>query len=236
MGVWELRPIAECIEVTGKKPVKVRWVDVNKGDDGSPNGRCRIVAKDSNVDKRLDLFAATPPLEYLRYLVSRCVSSQLGSRKTKLMIHDVKKAYFYVSATRDVYVELPPGRAQPGMCAKLHKFPKGNRDAALNWAQAYSEVLIKMGFRKGLSSPCSFFHQAWGIRTVVHGDDFLSERSGENLKAMDDELRKSFALKTEVLGGDPGDVQSLNVLNRQMLWKDGEIDWEADPRHVEILA
>ena len=23
MGVWELRPIAECIEVTGKKPVKV---------------------------------------------------------------------------------------------------------------------------------------------------------------------------------------------------------------------
>ena len=33
MGVWELRPIAECIEVTGKKPFKVRWVDVNKGDD-----------------------------------------------------------------------------------------------------------------------------------------------------------------------------------------------------------
>ena len=24
MGVWELRPIAECIEVTGKRPVKVR--------------------------------------------------------------------------------------------------------------------------------------------------------------------------------------------------------------------
>ena len=35
MGVWELRPIAECIEVTGKKPVKVRWVDANKGDDDS---------------------------------------------------------------------------------------------------------------------------------------------------------------------------------------------------------
>ena len=37
MGVWELRPIAELLEVTGKKPVKVRWVDVNKGDDESPN-------------------------------------------------------------------------------------------------------------------------------------------------------------------------------------------------------
>ena len=30
MGVWELRPIAECLEVIGKKPVKVRWVDVNE--------------------------------------------------------------------------------------------------------------------------------------------------------------------------------------------------------------
>ena len=37
MGVWEVRPISECIAVTGKKPVKVRWVDVNKGDDQSPN-------------------------------------------------------------------------------------------------------------------------------------------------------------------------------------------------------
>ena len=89
------------------------------------------------------------------------------------------------------------------MCAKLHKSLYGTRDAALNWAQAYSEVLLGMGFVKGASSPCSLFHQAWDIRTVVHGDDFLSEGSGESLKMMDTELRKSFALKTEILGGDP---------------------------------
>ncbi len=61
--------------MTGKKPVKVRWIDVNEGDDDTPNVRCRIMAKDVNVDKRPDLFAAAPPLEYLRYLVSRCASS-----------------------------------------------------------------------------------------------------------------------------------------------------------------
>ena len=72
------------------------------------------------------------------------------------------------------------------------------------------------------------------IRTLVHGDDFPSEGPGD--KAMDDELWKSFALKTEVLGGYPSDVQSLKVLHRQISWKDGEIHWEADPRHVEILA
>ena len=81
MGVWELRTISECLEVTGKKPVKVRWVDINKGDDESPNVRYRIVAKDFNVDKRPDLFAATRSLEYPRYVVSRCSSSQLGRRR-----------------------------------------------------------------------------------------------------------------------------------------------------------
>ena len=122
------------------------------------------------------------------------------------------------------------------MCAKLHKSLYGTSDAALNWAQVYSEVLEKMGFRKGQSSPCSFFHEEWQIRTVVHGDDFLSEGPDASLRKMDAEMKKTFSLKTEVLGGDPGDVQSIRVLNRQISLKDDGINWEADPRHVEILA
>ena len=92
------------------------------------------------------------------------------------------------------------------------------------------------GVKKGQSSPCSFYHEAWKIRTVVHGDDFLSEGPGKNLQEMDKEMGKSSALKIEILGGDPGDVKSLKVLNRQISWKDGEIHWEADPRLVEILT
>ena len=115
------------------------------------------------------------------------------------------------------------------MCAKLHKSLYGTRDAALNWAQAYSEVLEKMGFKKGQSSPRSFFHEESQIRTVVHGDDFLSEGPDASLRKIDAEMKKTFALKTEVLGGDPGDVQSIKVLNRQISWKDDGIHWEAIP-------
>ena len=236
MGVWELRQLEECIAVTGKKSTKVRWVDVNKGDSEAPNVRSRIVAKDFKMDARPDFFAATPPLEYLMYLVSRCASSQLGRNKTKLMVQDVKKAYFCAPATRDVYVELLPERAQLGMCAKLNKSFYGTRDAALNWAQACTEALEKIGFVKGRSPPCSFDHAGWKIRAVVHGDDFLSEGPANNLKKMDAAMRKSFSLNTEILGGDPVDVQAIKVLNRQITWADGAIYWEADPRHVEIIT
>ena len=152
------------------------------------------------------------------------------------MVQDVKKAYFYADATRDVYVDLPPERAQPGMCAILYKTLYGTRDAALNWAKAYSDVMEKLGFVKGRSSPCSFYHAEWRVRTVVHGNDFVSEGPDASLREMDKAMKKVFSLKAEIMSGDPGAVKKLKILIRQLSWNKGEILWEADPRHIEILA
>ena len=43
--VWQLKPIDECRRHTGKPPVIVKWVDVNKGDDVNLNVRSRLVAR-----------------------------------------------------------------------------------------------------------------------------------------------------------------------------------------------
>ena len=44
--VSEKRPIQECLRITGKKQMAIRWVDTNKGDEEKPEYRSRIVAKD----------------------------------------------------------------------------------------------------------------------------------------------------------------------------------------------
>ena len=36
MGVYRKVPVSKCIEVTGRRPIGVRWIDVNKGDVDSP--------------------------------------------------------------------------------------------------------------------------------------------------------------------------------------------------------
>ena len=36
----------EAFRLTGRAPIAVKWVDVNKGDDEEPNYRSRLVAKD----------------------------------------------------------------------------------------------------------------------------------------------------------------------------------------------
>ena len=33
VGVWEVVLVAECMKKTHKKPIRERWVDVNKSDD-----------------------------------------------------------------------------------------------------------------------------------------------------------------------------------------------------------
>ena len=66
---------------TGKEPLGIRWVDINKGDNVHPEFRSNFVAKEIKVDKREDLFAATPPLEAKISLLSMAVTEGLGFRK-----------------------------------------------------------------------------------------------------------------------------------------------------------
>ena len=60
MGVYEKVDVDQCWNETGKGPVGVRWVDINKGDDKNPLYRSRLVAKEYNDCVRPDLYAATP--------------------------------------------------------------------------------------------------------------------------------------------------------------------------------
>ena len=70
MHMYDNVPITECKRATGKMPITVRWIDINKGDRDSPSYRSRIVARELNTHTRDDLFAATPPLEALRVISS----------------------------------------------------------------------------------------------------------------------------------------------------------------------
>ena len=134
--VYEKRPITECVEVTGRQPIGCRWIDINKGDEVNPEYRSRLVAQEVNLDNKDSIFAATPPLEAKKALFSLAVTEGIGwgqGWQYKLDFIDVKRAYFYAPAKRDVYVKLPPEDFEEGMCGKLVKSMYGTRDAALNW-------------------------------------------------------------------------------------------------------
>ena len=112
MGVY--RKMSKSKMPPGARTISTKWVDTNKGTDEEPNYRSRLVGREIEMDDRPDLFAATPPLESLRYILSLCASTQ-GTRKPhRVLSVDVKRAYFYAPARRSIFIELPAEDRLPG--------------------------------------------------------------------------------------------------------------------------
>ena len=236
--VWDVVPISECKRRTGKAPLKGRWVDVNKGDMRRPIVRCRWVAKEFNTYKSAEFFAATPPLEALRMMISHAASGRThGQGGRKLLVIDARKAHLHAMAEREVYVDLPPEQSVPGMCSRLNRCLYGTRDAPARWEAFLAKQLALMGFKRGKASPCCFRHKSRDLRCIVHGDDFVFVGLDSELQWATQQMKTSFLVKIiGLLGGDAADLKEIRVLNRVLRWTPEGILLEADPRHQEILV
>ena len=53
-----------CWAVTGQGAIRIRWTDINKGDETNPDYRSRLVAQQIKYNSReKNIIAAMPPLE-----------------------------------------------------------------------------------------------------------------------------------------------------------------------------
>ena len=86
------------LEKERKRPIGVRWVDVDKGFGVYRN---RFVAKDfkpkSKVNDQEGLFAATPLLELVKMLILKAARGNKNRHADvrKVMFFDVSKAHLY---------------------------------------------------------------------------------------------------------------------------------------------
>ena len=142
----------------------MRWVDVDKGKGVAEKEkhRSRLVAQQFNDGKGGEgqdtLFAATPPIESLKAIVSEAASkgrrSQDGTIGIK--INDVSRAYFYARSLEPTYVELCEEDCEPGeedMCGRLNQAMYGTRAAAKEWQSEFTTTLKSIKSKGGLASP-----------------------------------------------------------------------------------
>jgi hypothetical protein len=135
-----------------------------------------------------------------------------------------------------VYVKLPEEDHEVGKCGRLIKAMYGTRDAAQNWECEYVEFMESVGFRRGQSTPCVFWHKERGIRAVIHGDDFTLLGNDAALNWFGESIQEKFEVNFR---GRPGpgvnDGKSFRILNRIITWKEDGIHYEVDQRHAEII-
>ena len=234
MKVYEYATVDECRKVTGKAPIGTRWIDTNKGDQAKPNYRSRLVAKEYKVNSQPELYAATPPTECMRLIISKA-----AEKKTNKIIYiDISRAYFYAKSVRPTYVKLPaedPKSSDESCCARLLMSMYGTRDAALNWHEEYAETLRQAGYVRGTANPCLFYNKQDDISVMVHGDDFLATGDGKAVEKLKRVLSNAYKVKIETLGTDDGDASEIRVLNRVLRRTAAGYRLEADPRHAEAV-
>ena len=240
--VWRRVPIAEAWKTSGRPPVTVRWVDVNKGDDESPDIRSRLVARQIRYAGEDPMFAPTPPLEALRTVLS-CAATDIEGAATKcrdpnskdrvqISLIDVSRAYFNAKCDpgNPTFVNLPvEDPDSQNTCGLLLKHMYGTQAAADGWQQEYSSTLIqKLGFVQGVACPCVFWHKARDLVCSVHGDDFTTTGSKPNLDWFEAQLESSYELrKGGRIGPGPQDDKEGRVLNRIIRWTATGIEYEA---------
>ena len=250
--VWLKIPKHVARARSGRPPISVRWVDVNKGDDLSPNHRSRLVARQIRAldSSGQNYFAPAPPLEALRTVLSMATTT-VGDHKpvwdphspqrVQLSFVDITRAYFNAEMDpRDppTFVQLPvEDKDSETMAAQLLRHMYGTRMAADGWQEEYSTFLVALGFRQGEACPNIFRHEKRGVVTSVHGDDFTTTGPADALDWFESAVKEKYeATIGPRVGPGPNDAKEGRVLNRIVRWCSDGIQYEADPRQVERLV
>ena len=253
-GVYRVVKRSEAT-AEGIKPIEVRWIDTNKGDPEHPNYRSRLVVREIKARKSPEeqlpanlLFSSTPPLEAMRLLCSLWSTNRFSThgKKYKLGLWDISTAHFYGrTPKRKIAVELPPEDPKWSEDGEyvgiLEKSMYGTQDAPSIWQGHYTGVMEKAGFKRGASNASVFYHPAWDVRVMVHGDDFLALGDKDHLEKVEATLRGAYELKClGVIGDEEGDKKEVHFLNRLIRCGEREgksaIFIEADRRHAELLV
>ena len=152
------------------------------------------------------------------------------------MFIDISKAYLHADVLNDsIYVELPGEMNMPNMCGRLLRALYGTRQAARAWEEEHTKTLKGVGFQKGKCNPCMDYHSRRdenpGPRRRFHG---RRQRLGAQVRgrSLPEQVKNQ---SKGILGSDLHDMKAMTILNRIVEWTDARIQYEADPRHVDLI-
>ena len=111
-----------AVKDRGLTPIGTRWVFTNKGDTEHPFIRARLVAQETKRTTSMDLtdtfmtFAATPPVEGVRFLLSRAVTGEKKRNSQDELVMaflDISRAHFHSPVRRKVAIRMQGDSIMP---------------------------------------------------------------------------------------------------------------------------
>ena len=108
------------------------------------------------------------------------------------------------------------------------------RKAASGWEDDYARRLVEDGIRRGRAASTILYHPKTQVQVIVHGDDFT-------FAGTESELRKKARMHEwhdvkvrGILGSGKRDVHEIEILGRNLTWKEGLV-YEDSDKHRRVL-
>lgn len=193
--------------------------------------RSRLVAKQVRGEKRTDVFAGTPPLSAMRYVISRAASR---GRHRCLATYDVSVAFFHAPLHETVFIRPPMNLRKDGIIWLLKKAMYGTQIASAMWQKLVRETLENGGWLPLISTSCVAYNSKEDSLLIFHGDDFLAEGHDSTLDRLDTVLQQ-FEIKVAPRVGPTG-VSSCVFLHRKICWDASGFHYVPDGKHVQSLS
>ena len=135
--------------------------------------------------KREDVFAATPPLAAMRFILSRAVSRGHGRC---LGLWDVSVAFFHAATEEEVFVRPPKNMRKDKATRKLLKAMHGTQVASSRWQRLVRDTLCDGHWKVLTSVRCVAYNETEDSLVMFHGDDILAEGHDSSLDKLDEVL------------------------------------------------
>ena len=212
----------------GKRIWNSAWLDSQKR-PGLVRSRL-VVNQVRGASKREDVFAATPPLAAMRFILSRAASRGHGRC---LGLWDVPVAFFHATSEEEVFVRLPKNMRKDTTIWRLLKAMYGTQVASSRWQRLVRETLCDGHWKVLTCVPCVTHNETEDSLVMFHGDDFLAEGHDSSLDKLD-EVLEAFEIKRLPRIGPTAGREGV-FLHRRIRWNESGFSYRPDPTHVDAL-
>ena len=177
---FEVFEVVEEGIAAGHRVWNAGWLDSQKNESLV---RSRLVVKQvRGADKREDVFAGTPPLAAMRYVLSRAASR---GKTRSIGVWDISVAFFHAKITEEVYVRPPANLRVQGQVWRLKRAMYGTQVASSLWQRLVRETLGAGSWTVLKSIPCVAYNEKEDSLVIFHGDDFFAEGESRALDELD---------------------------------------------------
>jgi hypothetical protein len=226
-------------DARGKK-VRSMWLDEARSNDDGAFVRSRCVAMEFSTYDRLDTYAGTPPLKFVKLIISRAATRRKPGEVnwTRLIaLYDIVTAFWHADLPVDepITVIPPRGEEEPGWVWQMKKAMYGTRRASMLFLEFMVTALSKCGYVALKITRQVFYNAQNDSMAALHGDDIIAEGESEALDRLDAALTPLCHLKVLPRVG-PGGTSMGRYLKRYICYvPDMGYEWNEDPKHVVTI-